>query len=253
MSKKEYKSISAKAKQLLNQQEGYDVEFKQSMSSLETSDLVAFANSNKGGTILIGIKEIKGEDGRQKTEIVGCPMGDSEKRKILDIAASCVPPVKVEVIVENLNYIPFFRVEIPSGKEKPYCTSGGVYKIRGDGRKKALLPGYLLDMFVERESESFINRFKQATGELNCNLEQVVSKMNSLLKKVREMEFNIDSSLENIYDSAANAESLSDDAMSFSDETLSIAHEIDRKIDNLEYAAILLENILKTIKNGTRT
>lgn len=166
-------------------------------------------------------------------------------------AESCVPPVKVEIIVENLNHTPFFRVEIPSGKEKPYSTSGGTYKIRGDGRTKSLIPGQLLSMFLETESESFINRFRKATNELNSNLddvkERVTTEMNSLLQKIRQMEFNIDRSLEGIFNSAENAESLSDEAMNYSDETLGAVHELDRKVDNLEGHAVLLGDRLKAL------
>src|SRR5262249_10559769 len=131
----EYKTLSQRAKQLLSREEGFEVDFKRALSGLEAEDIVAFANSKAGGAILIGVDESKGADGRQAGIIVGCPVGDYDKRKILDKAHQCVPPVDVTVHVENRSDKAFYRLEIPSGPNKPYCTSGGTYKIRGDGRK----------------------------------------------------------------------------------------------------------------------
>ena len=71
--KNSFKTLSKQARLLLNREEGYDVEFKKSLGGLANSDLVAFANSEAGGSILIGVRETKTGEGHQKGEIVGCP------------------------------------------------------------------------------------------------------------------------------------------------------------------------------------
>lgn len=121
----EFRTLSQRARQLLAREEGFDVEFKMSLSGLHAEDIVAFANSRAGGAILIGVREVRGADGRQHLEVVGCPVGDSEKLKIVDKAHKCVPPIDLTIYVENRKDRPFYRVEIPSGPNKPYCTSGG--------------------------------------------------------------------------------------------------------------------------------
>lgn len=169
--KSEYNTLSARAKALLERSETFDVEFKESVSGLDSSDIVSFANSERGGTILIGIRETKTAKGQQRGQIIGCPIGDKEKLKILSKVNSCIPEVYVEIYVENLNSKPFFRVEIPSGEDKPYCTSGGTYKIRGDGITQNLTPTQLLNLFVTKESERFLKHFREATNVLEKYLE----------------------------------------------------------------------------------
>lgn len=143
---------------MLARGEGIDVDFKRSAAGLEAVDIVAFANSKAGGAILIGVDESTGSSGRHVGTIVGCHVGDQEKRMILEKAHQCVPAISVTVHVENRAHKPFYRIEIPSGPNKPYCTSGGTYKIRGDGRNNTLYPTSLLNLFLETEERA--NRLK---------------------------------------------------------------------------------------------
>lgn len=166
MEKDVYMSISRKSRALLNRQEGLDVDFKLTVKGVEATDLVAFANSERGGTILVGVGEVEDVNSMQQGKIIGCSVGDKERLFILSKSESCVPPVELNIIIENYARRPFYRIEIPSGKEKPYCTAGGTYKIRGDGRTNTLLPGRLLSLFIEKQSEIFFNRFREATKEL---------------------------------------------------------------------------------------
>lgn len=179
--KAEYKALSARAKALLNRSETYDVEFKESISGLDSSDIVSFANSERGGVILIGIREIKTQNGQQRGEIIGCPIGDKDKLKILSKVNSCIPEINVEIFVENLSSKPFFRVEIPGGADKPYCTSGGTYKIRGDGITQNLNPSQLLDIFITKESDRFLKHFREATNVLGLvkDLDEKIYKMDN--------------------------------------------------------------------------
>lgn len=254
--KNSFKALSKRVRLLLNHEEGYDVEFKQSLSGLDNTDLVAFANSEAGGSLLIGVTETQTGKYRQKGGIIGCPVGDKEKISIINKAEDCVPPLKIEIFVENSNRIPFYRIEIPSGNKKPYCTARGTYKIRGDGRTKALLPGRLLSMFAETESQQFIERFRKATKRLENSLadtkSKIIKEINELLSDIQGVEHKmeeIDASLEQIFSSAESAESLSDEAMGFSDETLGMVHEVDRKVENIEESAFHTEYKIGALLN----
>ena len=251
--KNSFKTLSKRVKLLLNREEDYDVEFKESLSGLDSTDLVAFANSEAGGSLLIGVREMKTGKGGQKGEIIGCPIGDKQKLSIINKAEDCVPPLKIEIFVENSNRVPFYRIEIPSGNKRPYCTARGTYKIRGDGRTKALLPDRLLSMFAETESQQFIERFRKATKTLENSLvdtkSKIIGEINELLNNIQRMQVNIEGSLEQIFSSAESAESLSDEAMGFSDETLGMAHELDRKIENIEDSTFHMDDKIDALLN----
>lgn len=201
MDKDIYMSISRKSKALLDGQEGLDVDFKLTVRGIQATDLVAFANSDKGGTILAGVGEVEDLHSMQKGKIIGCPVGDKERLFILSKSESCVPPVEVNIVIENYARKPFYRIEIPSGKEKPYCTAGGTYKIRGDGRTNTLLPGRLLSLFLEKQSEVFLDRFREATKELGESLnESNFAFQRDLREKVERLEkaiIKIDAKLDN--------------------------------------------------------
>lgn len=220
--KYEYKGISKRAQNLLNRIEDYDVEFKETVKSLETEDLVAFANSDEGGAILIGVRQTK----EGKGKIIGCPVGDEEKVTIINKAESCFPPIDIEIFRENTGKKPFFRIEIHDCKNKPYSTSSGIYKIRGDGRNKALLPGRLLTMFVEIESKKFIERYRKATDEIE-------KRMNSLIKKIDTMSNEIEEKLLGILAHAEDAASFSEDSFTTSEDTFGLITSVDDKINDL--------------------
>jgi len=149
----------------------------------------------KRGLILIGVDETKDFDGKQKAKIVGCEISDDNKNKILTKAQNCIPPVEIEIIKENIGSEPFYRIEIPSGDNKPYCTRKGIYKIRDDGNNKLLTPDKLLSIFIEKESEIFLKRFKTAAKELESALynslneiQEVKSYLENILPQVEELQ-----------------------------------------------------------------
>ncbi|MCK5035147.1 MAG: ATP-binding protein [Candidatus Sabulitectum sp.] len=186
----EYAGLSEKAEVLLGSQESRVLDFKESIGGLSADDLVAFANCASGGTILLGVRENQDEQGRQTAEIIGCEIGDRAKLSILGKAGSCVPPVELFVIVENCEgKKPFLRISIPSGTKKPYSTSGGTYKIRGDARNNPLTPDLLLALFMDTENTQFINRFSQATQELESSLHELKSR---LLTEMEEIYTHVD-------------------------------------------------------------
>ena len=165
--------ISERAHGLLGRADGVDVEFKRSTQDLRSDDLVGFANSRSGGAILIGVHETGDARGRRRGFLAGCPIGDSERRKILAQAKQCVPPVPVSIFVENRAERPFYRIEVPSGPRKPYCTTEGIYKTRNGGRNETLYPPELLDLFLEADGERILRRLGQAPDGLAAAVQEV--------------------------------------------------------------------------------
>ncbi len=186
MAQQEFRTITKRSQELLGRSEQRDVEFKESMAGLKNQALVAFANSAAGGTILIGVREVKLEDGRQRGEIVGVEVSDKAKLQIVNRASSCIPPIELEVFIENTDDKPFFRIEIPSGKYKPYCTGGGRYAIRGNARTNVLMPNQLLNMFMENESQQFFQRFQRVTAELEEHLTAIAEKVSALEQRLSD-------------------------------------------------------------------
>lgn len=187
----EFETITERTKELLNRGEDSLVDYKEKVRGLHSEDFVAFANTNTGGVLLVGVKEVNNVNGKQTGEIVGCRIGDSFKLQIMDKALSCSPPVKIEVFLENLSDKPIYRIEIPSGENKPYSTNNGTYKIRINGRNAAIKPNELLKIFIDREGEKFRERFLEATNKLE-------TKISSTIDSVSELEFIISGKIEDI-------------------------------------------------------
>lgn len=225
-----FKGISVRAAEALRRAEGYDVEFKRTPGSLDSDDLVAFANSDNGGTILVGVDEIKSKASQSKGKIVGCAVGDRAKQTVLDKAESCVPPVAADVFVENSASVPFLRVEVPPGDKRPYSTSGGTYKIRGDGRNKALLPGRLLAMFVEAESQEFLARFQAATRQIEKELEGLKDDLVSDLRVVEEATERFHESVDGTLTDVA---SFAETAQYESESASGTANQIHEKVEGV--------------------
>ncbi|MFW6116259.1 MAG: helix-turn-helix domain-containing protein [bacterium] len=240
---------SKRASALLRRQEGYDVEFKKSRGHVDAQDIVAFAHSPTGDAILVGVEENKDSSGRQIGVVHGCSVGDRAKQSIISRAENCVPPVEIAIHTERDNGHVFFRVEIPSGQHKPYCTGGGTYKIRGDGRSKPLVPSKLLYIFIEAEGDEFVERFRNATKGLENDLAEtrarLVQQTKSLADTVELMERGVSRSLGEIFRSAEDTKALSDDAMMFSDEAVGGLQEVLRRLDRVERQEIdwILEKV----------
>jgi len=73
---------------ILEEGEGYTLEFKSSVNSDLSKELVAFANAS-GGRIFIGVND--------RNQIVGCDLSNKLLSRIEDMAAACVPPVTIRI------------------------------------------------------------------------------------------------------------------------------------------------------------
>ena len=99
-------------KAIIRTGETYQIEFKRSVNSDISREVVAFANSS-GGQILVGIDD----DGT----VPGVSITNELKGRVQSIARDCDPPVNVEL--EALTNV--LIIHVPEGTNKPYrCTSG---------------------------------------------------------------------------------------------------------------------------------
>ena len=181
--KTEYKRIRSETKRLLEGQEGRQVDFKAAHQGVDAEDLVAFANAG-GGTILVGVKEVETPEGLQRGQVVGCRISDDIKLVFVNKAASCRPPVEIEITIENLRDKPIYRIDIPEGMRKPYCTEKGTYKMRSDGRNLAIDPDMMATLILEREREQFVARFSAAADHVIDSLGQMEERLNQSLARV---------------------------------------------------------------------
>lgn len=229
-----FKGLSERAQMLLSREEGGDMDFKRSVSSFKADDIVAFANSKSGGTLMLGIDEVSNDRGRQIGKIVGCKIDDEAKMTILNRANSCIPPIDIEIFVENDDDIPFYRVEIPSGKNKPYCTSGGTYKIRDDGQNKTLEPTLLLELFLQQESDTFVNRFQTATSELDSILKVTHNLVHNHRKDLEKEMKKLKNKILAISEESKDALNISKDASLYSEKNYNLLMELMEKMNSFQ-------------------
>jgi ATP-dependent DNA helicase RecG len=103
---------------LLSQDEGYNLEFKESVSSSLAKEICAFANAN-GGKIVVGVTNDK--------KIKGVSDVNTSKSKIQDYARNMDP--SFSVTMKMLDDV--LVVTVSEGKKKPYSANGKFYMRRG--------------------------------------------------------------------------------------------------------------------------
>lgn len=166
--------------------ETHEVDYKKVAKGLKSEDLVAFANAG-GGCILVGVVE-QTQDGVQIGEVEGCDVSDGAVLEILNKASSCIPPIALDVFIENLDQNPILRIAIPTSATTPHCTSKGLYLRREGTRNRALQPQEMLQLFLEIEAKSFAAKFEAAAekithdlAELETSLEATITNMGDQL------------------------------------------------------------------------
>ncbi len=176
--------ISKKTQDFLDKVvEDADFDFKANAKGLKADQIVAFANSG-GGIILLGVEDntsaVVGCGGSNPSEI------DEIKRLINAKAASCHPPIPVEIDVENVDAgKPVYRITIPSVPDL-CCTAEGVYKKREDGRNLFISPAEVKSRVLEIEAEEFTERLEEAAKGIEEKVEGLISLIEDLDKKVEE-------------------------------------------------------------------
>ena len=189
---REYRRLSRRTQLLLDQPEGREVEFKRDITGIKHKTLIAFANTHHGGTILVGVEETLSDSGAQRGRIVGCNVSDGARLQIQNKALSCIPPINIQIVTENLSQRPILRIEVPSGLNRPYCSQSGEYSIRSDGRIRALQPEELLELFMERESERFLMRFQRAVAKLETQMGSMDSELRQGVDQMLEDMHRLD-------------------------------------------------------------
>ncbi len=233
---REYRRLSRRTRLLLEAPEGVNVDFKREVQAVRSSDLVAFANSPLGGTLLIGIDEFTSPDGVQRGRIVGCDVDDKARLLLVNKATECIPNVELRIYTENLSQSrPILRVEIPSGHCKPYSTHGGEYRIRTDGRNRALLPEELLAIYMDREGEQFLSRFRHAVFQLEHQMEEI---NHSLARGILAVSQHLEDLDDQLRHTLHRIEQLTDSNKKRSRNLLQALRESQQSIVQLEQAVV---------------
>lgn len=198
-------------RRMIRGEEGFDVEFKETVAGLESGDLVAFANA-EGGTILLGVGEISSGNGTKTGEIIGCETGDEPILSVRNKANNCRPPVEIEITEEYTNEASIYRINVSEASRKPVCTIGGTYKIRRERSKAGIDPELMTSLILQREEAEFLARFREAGQTIIEHLEEVEARLGQMIREVedaaREATDAAHSAAEMAEDAAAAAESL---------------------------------------------
>lgn len=229
-------------KSLLEKDESFDVEFKKILDAVESEDLVAFANSAGGGFIVIGVAEVKDHLKQSNIEINGTKVGDQERLKILNKAQDCLPPIELSITRHEYEGKNLLVIRIPSGTNRPYCTKKGVYKIRGDGRNQILTQELMFQIFMEKEYNTFIDRFKTATHELK-------NEITYIQEMVERSEDEITASLHGIFAEAEDAQSTSEDVFSMTESIFTSIDDLQEQLYRQENHTQDLEKKIDLILN----
>jgi len=235
----EYKTLRKSTSKLIEGPEGYEVDFKENISGLKSKTLVAFANSNLGGTILIGVREVQESNGVQRGQIIGCSdVGDGTILKIHNKAKDCRPSITVDVTIENLNKNPIIRIDIKSSSFKPHCTGDGTYSIRKDRHEKGLFPDEILTIFLEKEGEQFLSRFSKSVRGLERLVDEMSTKFKDDMEMVKDDIFDMaqktEEKLEEISGAADDSRDNSEEASGNIEEVLSAINNMDDYADTYE-------------------
>jgi ATP-dependent DNA helicase RecG len=107
---------------ILEEGEGYRLEFKESLSNIDR-EMVAFANGS-GGKLFLGITDDR--------VVKGVAIDNKLKAQIQDIANNCQPAVKI-LFEEYQNVL---IVHVREGDDKPYKCSTGFYLRVGPNSQK---------------------------------------------------------------------------------------------------------------------
>jgi len=216
---KRLKSLSDATRRFLAAGEGQLVDFKRSSEGISADDLVSFANSAEGGTILAGVDE-QTVDGTQVGVIRGCDIGDNAVLQLLNKAISCLPPVSVDITIENLGDKPILRISVPSSATKPHCTPKGMYCRRDGSRNRALHPAELLSIFLETEAQVFAQRFESAADHISREIGDLEASLESTIRSMSDQLGWADS---NISDTSSTIDTVLAYAKHVNDETGDIA------------------------------
>lgn len=109
---------------LLQEGEGYKVEFKERLSHLDR-EIVAFANSS-GGSIFVGISD--------DNQVKGIAITNKLKSEIFAIARNCAPSIHIDLITHANATV--LEIKVFEGIDKPYKCAEGFFLRTGPTSQK---------------------------------------------------------------------------------------------------------------------
>lgn len=177
--------VSPPTSTLLRMEEGSNLEFKEKLSGLDDEDFVSFSNAT-GGTILVGVRE---QNATRHPEVIGCKTSEAKVRTIAQKAHSCRPPIRPAIRKERVKGRLVIRIDVPEGDRKPYCTSGGTYKLRVEAMNQPLFQEAIEALLLARQEAEFLGRFRQASHEIIKVLEHVEYR---ILEALRSVEWEVE-------------------------------------------------------------
>ena len=145
------------------------VELKGGLEGFDPRIFVAFANSERGGTIMVRVAS------KQDVKTI---------HTLTNMADDCVPSVAVDISIESKGEKPYLRIEVPSGMNKPYCTPKGHYVTRADGGIRPLQPNELFTLFQKKTGN--------LGGGNNKGYEQIIDIIGSVEQYVYENNVQMD-------------------------------------------------------------
>jgi ATP-dependent DNA helicase RecG len=172
---------------LIQEGEGFNLEFKESYNSNVAREICAMANAN-GGKILIGVSD----DGKMKPVVLTNKM----KSEIQDLVRKFDPSFSVDIS----EFKGLIIINVPEGKKKPYST-GGKFYMRQGACSQQLSRDEIRDLFM---NEGLIRFDEKINQKFDLNEDFNVSAFENFLKKMG-VEAKLDrneilSNLELLYD-----------------------------------------------------
>ena len=114
-------------KELIEQGEGYFVEFKEQIGVGLDKEMVAFANAS-GGKIVIGVAD--------SGKIIGCTTDNAVRSKVQDIANNCDPRILIHIKTLRYEGVKLLVVSVDESLDKPVRCSKGFFLREGPNSQK---------------------------------------------------------------------------------------------------------------------
>jgi len=127
---------------LLQQGEGYNIEFKQSITKDIPQEICAFVNA-AGGTLLIGVKD--------DNTICGVKVDNSTRSRVMDSLRVIDPRLDIEYKELQYNDKKIISLVCKTGRKKPYTLSGAIYIRIGPNSQKITSVEEMRDFFQQSE------------------------------------------------------------------------------------------------------
>ncbi len=125
---------------ILNQGEGYNIEFKRSLNKEISKEACSFLNSS-GGKLVIGVND--------NNTLCGIKLTNGVRSQIYSYLQPINPTPDIKVIEYSYKEKDFIILDCKSGKEKPYITGGMLYVRIGANAQKLTTPNEMRDFFQQ--------------------------------------------------------------------------------------------------------